>query len=230
MKQIIFALLFSIVSFGQDTLDVIKKVDKVYYGQNFLKFDASYKLFKTKSSKSPVETYQSKFMKNVNNVFHISNKNTVSIENDKYVFQLDMINKIAALANSNVKQSSSVFKIQEISKYGKITEFKKTNNGWYLCFNVSSKANIMYNKIGIYINSNYTIQKEILHLRQAVNFSKDFRKTDMKLPVLEITFSNYSFEKINDSIFNLSNYFTIDKKNVCVLKDKYKGYKLNDLR
>lgn len=230
MRQIIFALLFSIVSFGQDTLDVIKKIDNVYYGQNFLKFDASYKLFKTKSSKSPVETYQSKFMKNVNNVFHISNKNMVSIENDKYIFQLDMTNKIAAIANSNVKQLSSVFKIQEVSKYGKITEFKKTNTGWYFCFNVSSKVNITYNKIEIYVNSNYTIQKEILHLRQTVDFSKDYRKSDLKLPVLEVTFSNYSFEKINESFFNLSNYFTIDKKNVCVLKDKYKGYKLNDLR
>ena len=230
MKQIIFALLFSISSFAQDTLDVIKKVDNVYYGQNFLKFDATYKLFKTKSSKDPVETYQSKFMKNAENVFHISNKNMISIENDKYIFQLDMTNKIAALANSNIKQLSNVFKIQEMSKYGKIVAFNKTNDGWYLCFNVSPKANVMYNKIEIYINSNYTIQKEILHLRQAIDFSKNFKKSDLKLPILEISFSNYSFEKINDSIFSLSNYFTIDKKNVCVLKDKYKQYKLNDLR
>lgn len=232
MKNYIFCFfLCTSLCYSQDVLDVLKKVDAVFNGKTCLKFNATYKLFKSTKDNKPSEIYNSLFCKNELNEVYIKTKNLISIENDSFVLQLDTNDKVAVLANANKNtKKSKVFDLEELSKYGKIVEFKKNNSGWYLVFDVNEKVQMMYNRIEIYINSNFTIQKEILHLRQVMDFSKDIKKSDLKLPILEITFSEYSFEKLNSTIFNFSNYFTINNKNVCVLKEKYKQYTLKDLR
>ena len=75
----------------------------------------------------------------------------------------------------------------------------------------------------------YFIKKQLFYYNTGINFSGDYKKQDVNLPVLEILYSDYNRNAIENSFFNVSQYLTISKDKITV-SDRYKGYILDDQR
>lgn len=93
------------------------------------------------------------------------------------------------------------FSIKPLLEYCKVKEFKSNKGSWIVVLEPNQFKDLPYSKIVITINSSFFITKQMFYFNSGIEFSKDYSKSDVSYPVLEITHSNHKRDKVAESLF-----------------------------
>lgn len=232
MKKKLIIILLLIINFGllkaQNVEIVLNKMNTTYSSTNALQFEIKYNLYKNKSSKQVYETYSGVFKKNEKNEIYQKIDKTEFIWNNKVCLTIFHPDKLMMLSISQ-PLATGEFDIKKLLEICSIKSFIDKNSFWELTLENKPFSSLEYSKIVIHINKNYFIQKQLFYYNTAINFSSDFNKQDLDLPVLEIIYSNFNRNKIDSNLFNMSKYVAETKNGIKPSK-AYSSYTVEDQR
>ncbi|NHN27984.1 hypothetical protein FIA58_020080 [Flavobacterium jejuense] len=231
MKKILTLFLITFTSVfinAQNAEEVLNKLNVVYSENSPLQFETKYNLYKNKSSKQIYETYNGVFKKNEKNEIYQKIDKTEFIWNKKMCLSIFHPDELMMLSFSQ-PISTEQFDLKKLLEICSIKSFINKGKFWELIIENKPFSGLEYSKIVIQINKNYFIQKQLFYYNTSINFSKDFNKQDLDLPVLEIVYSNFNRNKIENSFFDFSKYI-VESKNGIQPSKAYSNYVLEDQR
>ncbi|WP_445722320.1 hypothetical protein [Flavobacterium sp.] len=230
MKKRIVLFLFLInFSLNAQTVEtVLSKLNTEYSSAKALQFETKYNLYKNKTAKQVYESYSGVFKKNERNEMYQKIDKTEFISSKKLSLNIIHPDELIIVSNSE-PMNNSAFELKKLLEFCKIKSFADKKNYWELTLESKPFSGLEYSEVVIQINKNYFIQKQLFYYNTAINFSSDFSKQDIDLPVLEIIYTNFNRNKIEDSYFDVSKYIMESNKTIKPSK-KYPRYTVEDQR
>jgi hypothetical protein len=223
----LYLLFLSSGSFQCQTLnDVLKKMNNQFMSKS-LQFATSYSLYKDHKTSVVHENYKGEFIKNKANEVCMRIKNTDFINNNKFSVKINHDQK--ALQVFERKKFENEFDVNKFLALCSLKSFTDYKTHWEVIFIPKALTGLNYSQILIQINKNYTLKKQVFYYNYEMNFSKDYTKSEMHMPRLVITFSDYK-DTIEEYKINSDLIFTESKSGQLILGQKYKTYELEDKR
>jgi len=123
--------------------------------------------------------------------------------------------------------SSLPFNISDFVKY--FNDAHLVDKGsYYICtMDVGKFTTLEYSRIELYINKDYSLQKQILYYLKQIPFKNKKGIEVMDYPVLEIAFVKNNADK-KENLFSESNYIKIKEGKITPASD-FKNYKIVDI-
>lgn len=193
-----------------------------------LQYKTKYALYKDHNSKKPTEQYSGVFYKNAVNEVYLKINDTEILSSKKWNLKVSHGEKAVVVADP-VQNYFGEYDIKQLLQFCKVTSFKDLKSSWELVLEAKAYSGLPYSKIVVAIGKNYFVQKQAFYYNSGMDFSKDYRKSDIHYPKLEISYSDYARTPVNASFFNAGNYLTASK-NQLVLAARYKNYEIIDNR
>jgi hypothetical protein len=128
-----------------------------------------------------------------------------------------------------VSNYSGEFDISQLLELCTISSFKDYKTHWEITLLSKKFSSLPYSKIVLAISKDYFLKKQIYYYNTGINFAKDYRKSDVHYPRLEITNTDFNRKPINESLFKTAAYFSRFGKTVA-LSQKLKKYTMTDKR
>ncbi|MFP9118758.1 hypothetical protein ACLI08_13290 [Flavobacterium sp. RNTU_13] len=231
MKYIIniaFVIFFSICSYSQDKTDVIEHVVNKFNTDYQYEFYTTYNLYKTYTSSTVIESEKGILSRRAKSQYYFKYGNLEFFCDEKISAQIDHINK-SIIVDNNMTKIPDQFNVKDIIKGFKVTETQKLPSGWkVLLYADGTASKYDYIKIDLFVNSDYTLRRQVLYYANVVDFSEDFTKKKLSRPRLEVTYLKTSGKsKLKTIDFN--KYFVIKEKKVYA-KPEFREYKITDNR
>ena len=227
MKKIalVFALFFTLLATTAQTVkEVLNKVNIEYSSVKPLQFETKYNLYRNKETKQVFETYSGVFKKNEKSEIYQKIDQTEFIWNKSYCLKVVHADQIMVLSLSQPVATGEV-DMKQLLDYCTIKGFVDKKSYWELTLESKPLSGLSYSKIVIHIGKNYFIQKQLFYYNTEINFSTDYRKQDIDLPVLEIIYSNFNRNKMESTYFDVSKYIVVSKNRIKVT-NKFFSYTL----
>jgi len=222
-------LLVHVTMQGQTVDEILLSVHKQYSLNKTLQFRSTYNLYKTITSKDVEESYQGNFYKNVADSYFMKINHTDILNTPKVNLRVNHDEKAILVTNIDDKVSTDFdIKSMLISYDRKLLKDHGTH--WEIVLSAKKLSSEPYYKIILHVAKDYLLKKQVFYLANRINFSKDFRKSDLSQPVLEVIYSEYTRNNNTENRFNSSNYINISNSGKITLSDKIKGYELIDER
>jgi hypothetical protein len=214
---------------AQTVGEVLKKITAGYSIAQPLQYKTDYKLFKDHKSTKVEENYKGVFYKNAANEVYIKINDTEIINTKKTNIKVSHSENAIVVSNpvDNYFGEADFNKVFELCK---LISFKDFKTYWEIILEPKAYSGLTYSKIVLNVSKTYFIQKQIFYYNTGINFSKEYKGTDINYPRLEVVHSDYSRKAIPPSVFNTQNYLSFSGKNSIVLAQRFKKYEIIDQR
>ncbi len=228
-KLIYLVLLFlSANSNAQSVNDILSNVYKQYSAKEALQFDTSYDLYKTFEATAKHQSYTGKFYKNEAHEVYMKIDNTEMLSNKEVNLKISHSEKAILIDFPDLKVSEE-YNMSELLKVYKAGDLKDNKTYWEIEL-LANHIGLPYTKIILHISKDFLLKKQTFLYADAINFSENFRKSDIHSPRLEVIYSNYSRESIVENKFKTSNFLEFKNNKPLVSSKDLKGYELLDNR
>ncbi|AND64161.1 MULTISPECIES: hypothetical protein [Flavobacterium] len=212
----------------QTSDQVMKSMITKYTEPKPLKFEIKYNLYKNHLTNVIHESYLGSFMKNSKNEVLMKVGNNDIVTTTKYVIQVDHKHK-TMLINNAPKSSSNLTKdIENLVRLCEENSFKDYKDHWEITYVPKQFSGLLYSKILLKINKDYTLKKQVFYYNTKYNFSRDYKKDSSEFPRLEMIYNHYN-RNVQLDLINSDLYVKINNKTAIALP-KYKSYKIFDSR
>ena len=232
MKNVFYIILivFSVSGnlFGQTAEEVILKMKDSYSNNKCVNYSLKYNLYKDEKSNKIYDSYSGIYKKDESNSIYQKIKNTEFILKDKLLVKVMHDDKTIAVSKGT-PFSMGDNTIKSLLQYCSISNFKQLKEGWQIILIPKQNSELEYSKISIFIDTDFRISWQKFYYNIEIDFSKNFQKRDGSKPVLEIVYSNYNNNKIENSIYNLKKFIDF-KGNKMAPSLAYSKYILEDYR
>lgn len=229
MSRFFLVLIFVSHFLGAQTVqEVLNNVNKEYSKKMPLSYKVKYNLYKSKEQDKIYESYNGFFKKNEKNEIYQKIDQTELLWNNNFCLKVIHPDKLMTLSFSQPISTGEI-NMNDLYQFCSVKSFNKKKDLWELTLEPKAFSGLPYSKIVVWIDKKYFIKKQLFYYNTGINFSGDYKKQDVNLPVLEILYSDYNRNAIENSFFNISQYLTISKDKITV-SDRYKGYILDDQR
>jgi hypothetical protein len=214
---------------GQTVNDVLNKMNATLTGASPVHYNTKYNLYRDAKSKIIYESYSGQFQKTSANEVYMKIDNTEFVNTGKRALRVNHKQK-AILIMDPQPITTGDFDMKKLAELCKITSFKDYKSFWEIIFVPNEFSGLTYSRIQLIINKNYTVSKQVFFYNTGLDFSKDYRKSDVSQPRLEILYSKY--DKNLPDVNKLKNDFFIsfNKQNKAIPSGNYKNYKIVDKR
>lgn len=202
------------VAYTQNNLpkveNVIQKVSQTYTSSPTYMFDMKYELYQDKETLKVEESYLGKVIRNHNNYYSkIHHTEFVQFEDSNVKINHD--EKAILYLKDSLKTTKTVFS-DIVSLIGQFKDVSiRQNNEVFICEFIAKDVTLLsYSKVVLYINKNdYTIQKQVMYLSNAMVFKDQNGNQTVSNPRLEISFSKFN-HKIdgNQKLLAKASYIT----------------------
>jgi len=222
-------LAFGLHVFSQTSEEILSKVYETYNNSSYLQFATNYKLYKTVVSETPVEITNGYFYKNKVNAYFMTISTTDILGDELATLKINHSEK-AILITPPIIGVPDDFDIRKfLISY---TSDKITDNGsyWEIVLKAKQLSQEQFYKIVIHITKDYLLKKQYFYYANQMNFSNDYHKTDLSQPKLEVAYTNYKSDIIDEFIFDSSKFMKFSKNGNIKLSEKYSDYKVLDRR
>ncbi len=228
-KLILLAVLVFVQNMQSQTVEqILSNIYKKYSAAEPLQFQTTYDLYKTHDSKEIQQSYTGVFYKNADNAIYMKINDTEILNNKEVNLKISHKEKALLLAHPESTVAEE-FDMSELLKIYKENSFEDKESHWEIEL-VANEMTLPHSKIVLYITKDYFLKKQVFYYSEAVNFSKDYKKTDIHTPKLEITYTNYAREILEESTFETLNFLHFNTDKSPVLAANLKGYELLDRR
>ena len=146
---------------------------------------------------------------------------SITISHEEKIVQLS--------APSYALGMSSGFDLKTLKKEYKNQSFIDKDGFWEITL-VPNSITTDYQKIVLHISKQYQLKKQIFYYAKGIDFSSDYRTSDVRYPRLEITYNNYNNQIEDYGRFNTSQYLTYASNNTEKLAPHLSSYELLDVR
>lgn len=232
MKHIFYKILIIFLVcenlFAQTADEVILKMGDSYSTNKCVSYSLKYNLYKDENSSKIYDGYNGIYKKNESNSIYQKIKNTEFILKDKVLVKVMHDDKTITVSKVT-PFSMGDNTIKSLMQYCSISNFKQLKAGWQIILIPKQNSELEYSKIIIFIDTDFRISWQKFYYNIEIDFSKNFQKRDGSKPVLEIVYSNYNNNKIENSIYNLKKYIDF-KGNKMAPSLAYSKYILEDYR
>ena len=214
--------------YSQSIEEVLKKVNAEYTSNKYLSYDLNYNLYKKENDIKVYESYSGIFKKNTSNfIYQKINKTEFILKGN---FCLKVIHEDKTIDVSKAEPFIlGDFSIKPLLEYCKVKEFKLNKGSWIIVLEPKQYTDLPYSKIVITVNGNYFITKQMFYFNSGIDFSKDYTKSEISNPVLEIRHSNHTRDKVPESLFSLGKFISFEG-NIIKPSKTYSGYNIEDYR
>lgn len=226
---LILTFLLAVTVYGQTASEVLKAANAKFNSPKPLQFQTKYNLYKKHSDKNIYQSYNGFFMKNAANEVYMRIDKTDFLNTNKYNVKISHLEK-AMLVSDKQPLSMGDFDIKKFQDLCKIGDFNTYKNFWQITLIPNKFSGLAYSKIVLTINKNYTMSKQEFYHNTSHNFSKDYTKTDLSNPKLEILYTNYSSKLTENQKLNTAYFFATGKNNSIVPTSAFKKYEITDNR
>lgn len=226
---IIGLLLFSgLPAASQTAAEVFGKLAANYAKAMPLQYKSVYVLYKDHDSKTVEESYTGIFNKNAKDELYLKIDQTEIVNSKGFNIKISHGEKEVVLGNP-VSNYSGEFDIAQVLEYCTIGTFKDYKAYWEITLLSKKFSSLPYSRIVLNISKDYFLKKQIYYYNTGINFAKDYKKTDVHYPRLEITNTDFNRKPVNESLFKTATYFSRLGK-TAALSEKLKKYKMTDKR
>lgn len=229
LRYLIISLLFVCSLYGQTASEVLKMANDKFNASKTLQFNTRYNLYKKHSDVKVHQTYDGLFMKNALNEVYMRIDKTEFLNTNRFNVKISHYEK-AILVSDKQPLSMGDFDIKKIQKLCTISSFKTHKTHWEIVLIPKEFSGLNFSKIVIFMNKNHTISKQVFYYNTGHNFSKDYTKSELSNPKLEIVFTNYT-SKLSDLLKLNANYvLSTGKNNKIIPASTFKKYEVTDIR
>jgi len=226
---IIIGLLAHVSMQGQTVDEILLSVHEQYSLNKTLQFKSTYNLYKTKASTDIEESYQGEFYKNKADSYFMKINHTDILSTPQVNLRISHDEKAILVTNPENRVNTDFdIKSMLISYDRKLV--KDHGKYWEIILSAKKISSEQYYKIILHVAKDYLLNKQVFYLANRINFSKDFRKSDLSQPVLEVIYKDYTRNDNTENRFNSSNYLNISNSGKITLSNKINGYELIDER
>ncbi|AWM12417.1 hypothetical protein NHF50_00170 [Flavobacterium sp. NRK F10] len=225
---LIVIVLFSQLFVAQTVQEVLNNVNKEYTKALPLNYSVKYNLYKNKDSKKITESYSGIFKKNEKNEIYQKIDEVEFIWNNNFCLKVIHPDKLMTLTSSQPIITGEI-DMKSLEQFCKVKTFYKKGDSWELTLEPNQFSGLPYSKMVIWIDKRYFIKKQLFYYNTGIDFSSDYRKQDISLPVLEIIYSDFSRNSVPNDLFDVKKYIAVTKDNI-IVTEKYKEYYLEDQR
>lgn len=222
---------FVILSFGADAQtvkDVLDSIYKQYSVEKPLNFKSKYELYKTYTTNELHQSYNGEFHKNANNDIYIKINNTEILNNKNINIKVSHDEKLALVTNPETNAVGE-YDMAELLKIYKANSFKDKESYWEIEL-LPNEINLPHSKIILHVRKDYFLKKQIFYYSESVNFSKDFSKTDINRPRLEISYNTYNRVLENEKNFKTATFLQIKSNGSISPASRLRNYEVLDKR
>ncbi len=226
-----FLLVFFSMALNAQTCDeVLKNTSQYITAQSDLTYDTTYRLYKTATSSTIHEQYKGVYNKTADHKVYCKIENTEFISNQDVSITISHAEKIVQLSSpSYALGMSSSFDSKALKKEYKDQRFIDKGEFWEIVL-VPNSMTTDYQKIVLHVSKQYQLRKQVFYYAKGIDFSSDYRTSDVQYPRLEITYNNYNNEIKDHKRFNTSQYVTLASNNTKTLVPHLSNYELLDVR
>lgn len=230
MIRPIFILLifFGLTSKAQTTSVILSKVYEQYSSDNELQFDTSYDLFKTHESEQAYQSYTGIFYKNENNDAYIKIKDTEIFNTRKANLKISHLEKMVLVSDPELRATND-FDVSKLLEFYKEEKISDQGDFWKIQL-IANQPTLPYSRIVLHVSKEYLIQKQVFYHSNSMNFSDNFRKSEISTPRLEVSYSNYSQDPLDKNKLDTSLFLDFEESGKIVLKGNVKNYEVLDKR
>ncbi len=225
---IIIAFVFVQNVTSQTIEEVLSNIYAQYSAKEPLQFNMTYNLYKSFSSEKVHQSYNGVYHKNASNAIYMKINETEILNNKEVSIKVSHEDKALLVSNPelNVDGAYDMSKLLEVYKK---ESFEDKNTYWEIEL-IAKEVTSEYSKIRLHISKDYFLQKQVFFYANAINFSKDYKTTDIQTPRLEILYTDYSKKVSDEHKFKTVTFLQIKKGAPVVLSPGLKGYELIDKR
>ena len=225
---IVLLLIFSHTASSQTVRDILNNVYKQYSANMPLNFETNYKLYKTFEASKVHQNYTGVFFKNVENNMYIKIKDTEILNNKDVNLKISHQEKalIVSKPELNVAGDYDMSALLEVYKDNGLQD----KGAYWEIELLPNQIGLPYSKIVLHIAKDYFIKKQIFFYGEGVNFSNDYKKTDIQFPRLEVLYTHYNRNLADENKFKTSSFLTIKVDGSIKLSSSLKDYELIDKR
>jgi len=225
---IIVLLVFAQNASSQTVEEVLSNIYKQYSSNESLRFETTYNLYKTFDAKEIHQSYRGVFHKNGDNDIYMKINDTEILNNKEVSIKASHTEKALLLSNPELNVAGD-FDMKELLKIYKQNNFEDKQDYWEIEL-IANEMTLPHSKIVLHVTKDYLLKKQVFFYSESVNFSKDYKKSDIQTPKLEITYSNYNRDLMDEKLFATSKFLQIKNDKSAVLSSSLKGYELLDKR
>lgn len=227
IRIVICLIAFS--GYSQKVEEVFKKVAAMQTVPKPLSYTMNYLLYSDHDSKKIVENYKGIFHKSASNETYVKIKDTEMINSKKANLKISHGEK-AIVVSDPLNNGATELDVQQIFSLCKVISFKDYKTYWEIQLEPKAYSNLSYSKIILNISKQYFLQKQVFYYNTAVNFSNNYRKSDVHYPRLEVVYEGYNRKPLEVSLFTIGKYYTVTANNTIVLSKAFKKYEVIDQR
>ena len=226
---IILSISFTPFVKAQTIDEIMSAVYDKYMHKEPLQFSTTYNLYKSAESKEILESYKGHFYKNASNDVFMKINTTDILNTDDFRLKISHKERAILVTNPEDKVKKD-FNMKGLLLIYDVENIKDNKSFWEIKLKSKKLSTEPYRKIVIHISKDFRLKKQVFYYGSQLDFSKNYKKTDLSQPRLEISYYGYSKGEINENIFNSSVYVIATKSGKIKVSEKFKDYELVDRR
>ncbi len=224
LRSVFLFLMAPAIMLCQTRDQVIAGTIKNYDSNEPLQFTATYNLYKSVTDKKIIETYSSLYCKQGKNLY-LKINDTEFVSNGSMGVKVNHSEHLMAVSKAEKDRKKEANSFLQVFKDFREGKFKDKGGYWEIELLGKNFSEYPYNRIVMEIGKDYCIRRQKFYFSTGMNFSKDFSKTQIQYPLLEVIFSPVSRKPVNIAQFDVSRFFSGTYKKLKV-SAKYKDYKI----
>jgi len=227
--NIIFFLFSISIIYAQSVNEVLDLAYKKYSKSESLQFNTEYNLYKTATATDIFQSYVGKVYKKGKATSFMVVNNTEILSTPEISLKVNHGQKAILIANPEGKLSEELDLTQLLLVYDK-EGIKDLKTYWEVSLKSKKITTEPYYRIILHISKEYRLLKQVFFYANKLDFSKDYKVSDLSQPRLEIIYSAYNTKKIETKTFSSVKYIKSITPSNIILSKKLEGYELMDKR
>jgi hypothetical protein len=208
----------------------ILRINDAYSKFTNMSMDITYRVFLNQTSTLPYET-ETGFYRQNGNLRYNKLKQIESLQNSNYLIVVDNELKRIVVGNPVKFDPAKITLLNLDSALSKCSSVNYINvNALQGGYSMIFKSTIVseFEKVELYFNKKtYVVEKMVFFYRQKIRLATE-ENAVAERPKLEISFSQFSFEKLEDATFFSEKKFIEKNKGNYIAASSYNGYKIID--
>jgi len=213
---------------SQTVNEIFSRLQQQYASAKPLQYKSSYALYKDANTENPYESYKGIFLKNISNEIYLKIDNTEIINSKQANIKIVHSEKAIIIA-ATLPGYVGEFDPSSITNYCTLSSFKDYKTYWEIVLATKKLSSLPYSKIVVHVSKDYLLKKQVFYYNTGIDFAKNYKKSEIHYPRLEIIYDSYNRNPVNANLFKMTTYFSSFGKEIKAI-DKLKNYEIADKR
>lgn len=210
----------------KEAKDILEEFRKKYTQRSDYQAEIIYEVFKGFDSEIAHQKSTGVLLKKGNKMYTNSDEAEI-ISTSNYYIRVNHKEKAILLTDGiNIEKSASQFDLNQLFEFLDIDSLVSNAESWRIILKAKPITQLPFSAIHITIDKEtYEIKSQVFYYINKIDFSQDYRKTDISNVKLKITYKNYTVKEftISDRVFDSKNYLNLKNKKY-IPTIRYKGY------